>query len=151
MDLDQAKKVLEGAIPFVQRAGLKVLELRRGHVKCLMPLVGNVNHIGTMYAGALFTLAEIPGGGLCLSSFDVTRYFPVVKELDIKFLKPAKGDITIEISLSEEQIAALQDQAAAQGKVEFVLTGELKSADGTVVATSSGIYQIRAMQMPPKA
>ena len=143
MDLEVAKHALENGIKFVANCGLKVVELRRGYVKCSVPFAGNGNHIGTMYAGALFTCAEIPGGALFLSSFDMTRYYPIVKALDLKFLKPAKADVSIEIALSEERIAAISAEADASGRAEFILDGELKTADGTVVASSHGVYQIR--------
>jgi acyl-coenzyme A thioesterase PaaI-like protein len=146
VDLNVAKSALETGIKFVANSGLKVLELRRGYVKCLMPFAGNGNHIGTMYAGALFTVAEIPGGALFLSSFDMTRYAPIVKALDMKFLKPAKSDVTVEIALAEERITAISTDADAHGKAEFVLEGELKTADGTLVATSYGTYQIRSLK-----
>lgn len=144
MDLEVARHALEKGIKFVENTGLKVLDLRRGYVKCLMPFAGNGNHIGTMYAGALFTLAEIPGGALFLSSFDASRLFPIVKALDLQFLKPATSDITIEIGLDEAQIGALAAEAEAKGKAEFILDGELKAADGTVVAKSHGVYQLRS-------
>jgi acyl-coenzyme A thioesterase PaaI-like protein len=143
MDLDIAKKALETGISFVKNSGLQVVELRRGYVKCRMPFANNGNHIGTMYAGALFTVAEIPGGALFLSSFDATRYFPIVRALNLEFLKPAKTDVTVEIALSDEDIAAIQAEADAKGKAEFVLEGELKDAAGVVVAKSRGVYQIR--------
>jgi acyl-coenzyme A thioesterase PaaI-like protein len=145
MDLEIAKTFLETSIRLVRNSGLRVLELRRGHVKCLMPFEDNGNHIGTMYAGALFTLAEIPGGALFLSSFDVSQFFPVVKALDLRFLKPATGDVTIELSLDEERLTAIAAEAMEKGKAEFVLEGELKLADGTVVAASHGVYQIRSL------
>lgn len=144
MDLEVARHALEKGIKFVENTGLKVLDLRRGYVKCLMPFAGNGNHIGTMYAGALFTLAEIPGGALFLSSFDASRFFPIVKALDLQFLKPATSDITIEIGLDEAQISALAAEAEAKGKAEFILEGELRTADGTVVAKSHGVYQLRS-------
>ncbi len=150
MDLELAKKMLEGGIKFVANSGLRVVELRRGYVKCLMPFAGNGNHIGTMYAGALFTLAEIPGGALFLSSFDASKFYPIVKELDLRFLKPAKGDVTVEISLDDIHIASLSAQAAEKGKAEFILEGQLKTADGTIVAESRGVYQIRSTQPPVK-
>ncbi len=150
MDLEVAKKMLEGGIKFVANSGLRVVELRRGYVKCLMPFAGNGNHIGTMYAGALFTLAEIPGGALFLSSFDATKFYPIVKELDLRFLKPAKGDVTVEIALDDIHIASLSAQAAEKGKAEFILEGQLKTADGTIVAESRGVYQIRSTQPPAK-
>ena len=150
MDLEVAKKMLEGGIKFVANSGLRVVELRRGYVKCLMPFAGNGNHIGTMYAGALFTLAEIPGGALFLSSFDATKFYPIVKELDLRFLKPAKGDVTVEIALDDIHIASLSAQAAEKGKAEFILEGQLKTADGTIVAESRGVYQVRSTQPPVK-
>lgn len=145
MDLEVAKKMLQGGIKFVANSGLQVQELRRGYVKCLMPFAGNGNHIGTMYAGALFTLAEIPGGALFLSSFDATRFYPIVKQLDLRFLKPAKGDVTVEIALDDIQAASIAAEASKSGKAEFILEGQLKTADGTVVAESRGVYQIRAV------
>src|SRR5512140_3154172 len=136
MDLEIAKKALESGIGFVANCGLKVVELRRGYVKCMMPFAGNGNHIGTMYAGALFTLAELPGGALFLSSFDTSKFFPIVKALDLQFLKPATSDVTVEVSLDDIHIASLAAEAAAKGKAEFILEGELKTADGTIVAES---------------
>lgn len=149
MDLDVAKRALETGIPFVRNCGLQVLELRRGYVKCRMPFDGNGNHVGTMYAGALFTVAEIPGGALFLSSFDTRRYFPIVTALDMKFLKPATSDVTIEIALDEERIAAIAAEADARGKAVFTLDGVLTTADGTVVATSHGVYQLRSVDRRP--
>lgn len=150
MDLEIAKKALETGIKFVANSGLRVLELRRGYVKCLMPFAGNANHIGTMYAGALFTLAEIPGGALFLSSFDATRYVPIVKEMTTRFLKPVKGDVTIEIALDDARIASIAAQADAEGKAEFILEGEIKNTDGAVVASSRGVYQLRTA-LPPRS
>ncbi len=150
MDLEVAKKALETGIKFVANSGLQVVELRRGYVKCLMPFAGNGNHIGTMYAGSLFTVAEIPGGALFLSSFDATRYVPIIKEMTMRFLKPAKGDVTIEVSIDEAKIADISAAADANGKAEFVLEGQIKTADGTVVASSHGVYQLRSTQWVPK-
>ena len=138
------KELVEKKIAFVERMGLKVVELIPGHVKLMVPLKGNENHIGSMYAGALFTLAEIPGGALILTTFDPTKCFPVIKELTIKFLRPAGSDITIEIFLPQEEVERIRRDLSERGKAEFVLHGELKDVSGTVVAKSTGVYQIRA-------
>lgn len=137
------RKLMAWRIPFVRRSGLRVEVAERGHVVCVMPIRPNRNHIGTMYAGALFTLAELPGGILFISSFDRQGFYPIVKDMDIRFLKPAVGDIRIELRMEDSRIKALQAEAHAAGKAEFVLDGELKNAAGEVVATSRGLYQIR--------
>jgi acyl-coenzyme A thioesterase PaaI-like protein len=144
------KPLIEKKVAFLERMKLQVLELGRGHVKLLAPLKGNENHIGGVYAGAIFTLAEIPGGALFYTSFDETKFYPVVKEMTIQFLKPANTDLSIEISLSEEEIGRIEVEAVEKGKSEFRLTGEIKDIDGQVVALSRGIYQIRSIETLPK-
>jgi acyl-coenzyme A thioesterase PaaI-like protein len=108
-----------------------------------MPLAGNQNHLGSLYAGALFTLAEVPGGALFFSSFDSQRFIPLVKAFNLRFLRPALSDITVEARLDAEQIAALQDSAERLGKAEFSLALQLQDNQGQVVALSEGLYQIR--------
>ena len=140
---EDLKAFVERKIPFVERMGLRALELRRGYVKLAAPYEGNENHIGTLYAGALFTLAEIPGGALFLTSFDAERFYPVVKEMTLRFLKPAITDVTVDLSLADEDISRIQAEAEQAGKAEFSLEGEIRDANGDVVATSRGDYQIR--------
>ena len=140
------RRTLEKSIAFVRRARMKADVLVRGHVRCTMPLRGNTNHVGTMYAGALFTLAEMPGGGLWLGSFDTERFIPLLKEMNIRFLRAARTDVTVEVRLDEARIESLQATANELGKVDFVLDAELKDANGETVAVSQGVYQLRKRQ-----
>jgi hypothetical protein len=89
-------------------------------------------------------LPRCPAGALILATFDPTKCRPVVKELTIKFLRPAQSDITIEISMPKEDIDAIAGEIVNRGKAEFVLKGELKDTSGMVVAESRGLYQIRS-------
>ena len=116
-----ARQFTEDKIAFVKRMNLKAEVLEPGFVRLRVPLAGNENHIGSMYAGALFTLAEIPGGALFLTSFDASQFYPIVKEMNLRFRRPATGDIRVEASLSEAQIEQLQKQATEHGKAEYVL------------------------------
>jgi len=144
---EQIKAFIEKHVAFVERIGLSAEVLERGRVRLKVPLAQNTNHIGTMYAGALFTLAEIPGGALYLTSFDTTRFYPVVKEMTLRFLKPATTDATLEIALDEEAIEKIEGQAKDCGKAEYVLEGEIRDAAGQVVAASRGVYQLRAWNL----
>ncbi len=144
MPLELVRQLTEEQIVFVKRSGLKAEVLEAGHVRLRMPLAGNQNHIGSMYAGALFTLAEIPGGALFLTSFDATRFYPIIKEMNLRFRRPATGDICVEARLADEQIQHLQKQATEAGKAEYVLELQLTDDSGEVVAQSRGVYQLRA-------
>ncbi len=130
-------------IPFVKRTRVKVEELESGRVVCRMPLRGNVNHIGCMYAGALFTLAEFPGGPLMLATYGISRFVPIVTALDMEFVRVAKTDISIELSIPKEDIARIEEETLNKGKAEFELHGELRDAHGDLVARSRAVYQMR--------
>lgn len=143
MPLELVRQLTEEQIAFVQRSGLKAEVLEPGWVRLCMPLEGNQNHIGSMYAGALFTLAEIPGGALFLTSFDAQHFYPIIKEMNLRFRRPATGAIRVEARLSAEEIQRLQNQATDQGKAEYLLELQLTDDSGEVVAESRGLYQLR--------
>ena len=137
------RRLTEEQIAFVKRSGLKAEVLEPGHVRLCMPLAGNENHIGSMYAGALFTVAEIPGGALFLTSFDAEHYYPIVKSLNLRFLRPATGDIRVEARMSSADIERMQALASEHGKADYPLQLQLTAEDGSVVAESEAIYQLR--------
>lgn len=141
---DFIRQLTEEHIAFVKRTGLKAEHLERGHVRLRMPLKGNENHINNMYAGALFTLAELPGGVLMLTSFDTRRFYPIVKEAGLRFLRPATSDIHVDAYLSEAEITRIDEEATHQGKADFVLDLQLTDEEGNVVAESHAIYQLRS-------
>jgi acyl-coenzyme A thioesterase PaaI-like protein len=140
---EMARVFTEEKIDFVKRSGLKAEELQPGFVRLRMPLAGNQNHIGTLYAGALFTLAEIPGGALFLTSFDVQRFYPLIKEMNLRFRRPASSDIRVEARLNAAEIERIQAEAEQAGKAEYRLDLQLTDADGQVVAETSALYQLR--------
>ncbi|MVW74607.1 YiiD C-terminal domain-containing protein [Pseudomonas xionganensis] len=144
MPAELIRQLTEEQIAFVKRSGLKAELLEPGHVRLCMPLAGNQNHIGSMYAGALFTLAEIPGGALFLTSFDAQRFYPIIKEMNLRFRRPATGDIRVEARLDADEVLRLQKQVTEQGKAEYVLQLQLTDDSGEVVAESHGLYQLRA-------
>lgn len=147
---DDALSVLrnyaERPFPFVERCGVEVLDLAPGRVRMAMPLEPNVNHVGTMYAGALFTLAELPGGVLSLVSFDMERYVPIVAEVAIRFRRPATTTITVDATLDATDVERIQGDADRDGKALYTLDLELVDAHGEVVARSRNDYQLRARQ-----
>lgn len=132
------------AIPLVHGMGLRHVLAEPGQVEARMPIEGNSNHLGTMYAGALFTVAEVLGGTIVFTSFE-PGYLPIVKNVRIDYLKPAQSDVTASASLEAAEIERIATTAGETGRCDFDLTTKITTADGTVVATTTGTYQIRAM------
>ncbi|GAC1372850.1 MAG: hypothetical protein NVS3B3_07270 [Aquirhabdus sp.] len=129
-------------IPFVRRNRFQVVALRTGYLKAVISLRSNKNHIGTMYAGAMFLLAEVPGGILSLFEYG-SGYYPILKELKMRYLLPATSDLTIEVSLTQDELDAIRQTADEKGKSDFTLTLDLKDVNGVVVAQSEALYQLR--------
>lgn len=145
-----AERITRGnwdTIPFLERTGIVVDHAERGLVRLRMPFEPNVNHVGMMYAGALFTLAEVPGGTIFLTSFDAKKYYPIVKDLQIRFRRPATTDITVEVRISDDEIARITAEADANGKADYGWECELKDESGEVVAISRNTYQMRAFDL----
>jgi acyl-coenzyme A thioesterase PaaI-like protein len=138
----------ESGINAVRNMGFRFLECRERHVRLMMPLAGNTNHIGTMYAGCIFTLGEMAGGAIFGACFDFTRLFPIVKEVTIRYRRPVMSDITLEISLSGERVKEIEEGVAAKGKCDFVLDLDLIDAHGEIVALVHGTWQVRTI--PPE-
>ncbi|MGW5053357.1 YiiD C-terminal domain-containing protein [Actinokineospora sp. NPDC004072] len=143
---DAFNAALAQLVPQAHRMGVRAVVLEPGRIVCRVPLAGNGNHIGTMYAGVLFTVAEVLGGGICLPSFDLTRFYPVVKNVRIDFTKPARTDVLAEAAL--EGIEAIRAAAEEHGRAEFTLAATLTDLAGTVVATTESAYQLRVRELP---
>lgn len=143
-DSNQAMRTaIAAGIPFVGRTGLEIEVLEKGYTKMRMPFAPNVNHVGTMYAGALFTLAEFPGGAIFISSFDTSRYYPIVRDMSIRFRRPVTTDVWVEVRVSEEFVQKVQAEAEANGKADYEWESEIKDANGVVVAIAKSIFQMR--------
>jgi thioesterase domain-containing protein len=142
--IETMNAALESTIPIAGQMGVRVAEVRRGFAATTVPVEGNGNHFGVIYAGVQFTVAEVLGGIIALSTFDTTKYFPLVKNVDIKFVSMARSELRAEAALDDETIARIEAEAAERGKADFTMEAVVTDTDGKTVATTRGLYQLRA-------
>ncbi len=143
--VDLMNSALGSTIPTAHNMGVRVVQARRGFAAATVPVEGNRNHFGVIYAGVQFTVAEILGGIIALSTFDSSKYFPLVKNVDITFVGMARSELTAQTSLDDATIARVEAEAAERGKSDFTLEAVVTDADGQTVATTRGLYQLRAI------
>jgi thioesterase domain-containing protein len=136
---------LEKTIKIIEKMGMRILDFQKHSVKIKLPKEPNINHLGTVYAGSLFSLADYAGGVLFHASFDGKKYYPLLKEVTIAFKKPATTDITVEASMSPAQAEQIKNIADETGKADWVLDLELKDAKGDICCIAHGIFQMRKM------
>ena len=141
--VDTANAFLEQTIPRAHQMGVRFAELRPGYVRATLPFEGNGNHFGTIYAGVIFTLAEVLGGAMHLATFDPTTHYPLVRGMRIEFTAPGRGLLSAEASLDDATIARVRAEAGIDQKAPFELRATVTGDDGTVIASTVGDYQIR--------
>lgn len=142
LDVTQANEAIH-VIEFVARAGIRVDEVGPGRCVLSMAPEPNINHFGTVYAGAIYTLGEVPGGVLFFATFDAERYFPLVKSSQIRYRAPGRGRLAVEATITADEVARLEDEADEHGKAEWELELDITDEEGTVVAQMTSQYQMR--------
>jgi acyl-coenzyme A thioesterase PaaI-like protein len=134
---------LEQLVPRAYGMGVRFRELRPGYVCADVPIDGNTNHFGVMYAGVIFTLAEVLGGAMHVATFDVTTHYPLVRSVSIDFIAPGTSALSAVAALEADAITEVRATAARNGKAGFELVADVTDARGELVARSRGAYQIR--------
>ena len=134
---------LEKIIGIVHKMGIRIEEYERGFVKIRLPKEPNVNHVGTVYAGSLFSLADYTGGILFSTCFDLNEYYPIIKEMTITFKRFVTTDVTLEARFSPDEVDRLKGLAAEKGKADWSMDFELKDEQGNVCCLVKGSFQLR--------
>lgn len=96
------------------------------------------NHVGTVHAGAQFTLAEASSGDFLMHRFPelAGKVVPVVRTSGIKFKKPATGTLRALASVSDEAADNFMGQFDKKGRALITVSVTVQDTEGTVTATA---------------
>jgi uncharacterized protein (TIGR00369 family) len=102
------------------------------------------NHVGTMHAGALFTLGESASGVAMMRALApaLGGAMPVAKSASISYLKPARGRIRA-VGTVVESAEAIAGRVAKDGKTTFDIHVKLEDDTGLEVATMTVTWHVR--------
>ena len=106
-----------------------------------------LNHLGTVHASALLALAEAASGEFLLRQFgEVAEIVPVVRRMEAKFRRPAKGAVTAAAKTDEAELTRVEEDLARKGRALFHIEVELQDEAGERVfeATVEWFLQRRA-------
>jgi len=133
---------LVSALPFPKHIGIKPNE---DGALVLAENQSLYNHLGTLHAGALFTLGESASGATVLRQLGqaLAGATPVAKSATIEYRKPARGRIRAGGSLDEavEEIAA---RLQRDRKTTFDVRVTLQDDAGVEVAAMKVTWYVRA-------
>ncbi len=79
------------------------------------------NHIGSVHAATMALLAESATGFIVGINLPGDK-LPLIKTMNLNYVKRCSGDITVEASLTEEQIALMQNTPKGEVNVQVKVT-----------------------------
>lgn len=99
-----------------------------------------LNHIGTIHAGVQFALAEACSGEFLLRHFgsDPDQVFAVLRASNVKFHKPAHGELRASARFVEKVGASALKELASRGRTFTSVLVEV--SDKNAVVTMTGRY-----------
>lgn len=119
------QQLLRRAIPFTGTAGLEFRELGTEGVVIALPNRRRVqNHIRGVHAAATALLAET-ASGLALGLHLPDDRLPLLKSMDIRYVRRANGDLVATASLPASDVAAV----LAQEKGDIGIHVDVRDAD----------------------
>jgi len=91
------------------------------------------NHLGTVHAGALLTLAESTSGDCLLREFGDVGFpvVPVVRRVEAKFRKPAQGAVRGAATLTPEAKAEFLASLTSKGRALIAVTVDVTDEHGS--------------------
>jgi acyl-coenzyme A thioesterase PaaI-like protein len=125
------------AVPFNQFLGLRA----SGAALKLAADPKYHNHLGTVHASAQFALAEAASGQWLLDHFGdaVAEYVAVVRHVDVKYRRPAAGELTAHASAPPEEPGHFLEALTRRGRATIEVRVHVVGNDGN--ATLEAVFE----------
>jgi thioesterase domain-containing protein len=137
---------LRRTVPILGTMGMEVVTAEQGRVRTRLPWrPENGNHIGTVYAGVLYSFLEATGGALVMVSLDVLRFIPVIVEGTIRYPRPVTGPIECEVSLASDDRDAVHAALETDPKHRWTLLAQATAEDGRIACEADLVYRFRVV------
>lgn len=121
MTPDTIKTMLPQLVPFIRHVGLSIDSVGEGTATASLASRSEVhNHLGTLHAGALYTLGESATGAVVLSLFGdrFPNLFIALKSAAVTHSKARAGD-TLAVATLQGGASAIRAAYESDGKADF--------------------------------
>lgn len=128
-------------LPYNQLLGLKPAEQEDG---ALLELPSNpdlLNHLNTVHASAIFSIAEASSGQVLadLLSAETSEVLPVLRRGEIKYRNPGVGVLVSKADLVEEEIQRFRAELNRRGRA--LVSFQIRILDSQSVEVAVGQYE----------
>lgn len=130
-------------IKWVRSSGLYAEYLKIRDVKLVMPLSDqHTNHVGIAYAGSIFVITEMAAAALFFCTYGLKRFVPIVRGVNINYLRPTQKDLIAELSLQKNDSIKMINDIEQLGKGDMEFDVIVKDIDNREVAKSKVIFHV---------
>ena len=133
-------------MPYNAMLGVRIVEMEGGRACGVLASRAEVgNHVGTMHAGAQFSLIEAASGAAVSSAFlDLLgRATPLAQGAELTYKRPARGDVTAEAVVAPEVVERVRAELETEGRSRFEVPVTLTDAEGTLTTEATMRWYIR--------
>lgn len=132
-------------VPMVGTLGLEFTELQSDRAVMVLPDQAPYhNHVAGPHAGAMFTLAESASGALVFVNFGdrMGEATPLAVEATIRYLKFAKGQVTVTATMNRDPAEIIAELDAGQ-RPEFAVDIAITTDDGTQTGAMTVLWTLK--------
>lgn len=143
---DMIKAQLGEIVPFQNYVGIALTQVGDGTAQATLEQRPEVsNHIGSVHAGAMFTLGEAASGAAMAGALApvILQMRPVAAMGQIAFKKVAKGALTAHATASRSG-ADLMQTIKDEGKVAFDVAVDVRDANADTVVEMTVNWHVSA-------
>ena len=144
MDFETLRAQFAAAVPFARHAGDENVEIGDGIARTQLTQTEQLSdHIGSLHAGAIFTLAETASGAAMLGAFAemATAIRPLATEAKISYLKLGRGTIQAQ-ARTVMAGAELREQLRSSGLAAFEINVDVQDERERVIAKVSVQWRV---------
>jgi acyl-coenzyme A thioesterase PaaI-like protein len=123
-------------LPFNRHVGLQRAQAESGFLVSLPDGPQYTNHLGTVHASALLAVAEAGSGAFLVEQFGYGGVVPVVRRLEARFRRPARGRVSARCSVPAAELARWAAELEGRKRVLAPVPVEVVDEAGEVVLTA---------------
>ena len=97
------------------------------------------NHLDTVHASAQFALAEACSGEYLLSRFkgNLSDYVPLVRRVEVKYKKPATGEIYAKAQVSDDEFERFINALQAKSRAMLSISVDIVDSNDIITMSAS--------------
>lgn len=103
------------------------------------------NHLGTIHAGAIFTLAESESGHYLQKCFpdQKDKVVAMVRDASIRYKQPASQKIIASATITDEEMEKFNSRFDRKGRSTITIDVEVKDIENTLISTASFLWYVQ--------